>query len=180
MLCIELLYVYVDYVDARFWSLVGVPFPVLPSSSTSSHPSSVPFPSPLDLSSTANVDMSGGTTNNNTNTCTSAPSSSTTSPPSSINTLSPSESFDEYSDLYSAYDLLISDGTFFTTVLLSPLYNKLVEQAGIAAFTLIQLNVSVRYDELKVGGKGIMVARDVHIIKQEKDFLYVCTTYDTL
>jgi hypothetical protein len=151
-----------DFIDQRFWSLIGVPFPQLPSD----NPLQQQRQQQQQRGETKEDDrmdltMENGNGNGNGHGIGSAapaavaPANATNAPPG----------FDAYSDLHVAYDLLLSDGRQQLKVVLSPTLAVHVEKGGIQQYGLIEVTeAGVRYDETVVAGPGIYVVKGMNIL----------------
>ncbi len=141
-----------DFVDHRFWALVGVPAPTLPAA-----PNSLPFGAAQQQqqqqqnASTIIQEAMGVLPNK---------------PPTLGSSAEPA--FDEYSDLHMAYDLVLSDGRSQVKALLSPLLSMLAEKGGLLPTGVIRVReAAMRFDETVVADKGFILLRALDVIEPE-------------
>lgn len=137
-----------DYVDNRFWLMVGVQKPT--STHTRSHND---YGNASSSSSSYSLSSSYAHS--------SAPSSSSSSL-NLVGTKTPPHS-DQYSDIDVAYDLVLSDGRFKMKVVLSPSLNIYVEKGELQALQLVDiLSTIIRFDETaSIGGQEVIVVQRI-------------------
>jgi hypothetical protein len=156
-----------DFIDHRFWALVGVPVPTLPPA-----PSSLAFGAAAAAAAAAQqqqqqrngLDELMGDGNGNGGAGQGqgqGQQSAAQSPP-------PQAAFDEMSDLHVAYDVLLHDGTHQVKALLSPLLSMLVEKGGLLPTGVLRVKeASIRFDETVLQDKGFLVLKNINIVTPE-------------
>lgn len=148
-----------DFIDSRFWSLVGVPYPVLPSPT-------LPLTQQRLESKEDQIGWSTGDGNGNSNGAELNGVASTFAKPTPTTNAPPE--FDAQSDLHVAYDLILSDGQYQLKALLSPTLAIHLEKGGLLQFGLIEVTESsIRYDETVVAGPGFYVIKQLNIIAEQ-------------
>lgn len=143
--------------DHRFWALVGVPFPTLPPQSNGPAPS-------VAADRDGDVLMNGGGAGS-----ASAPAPAAASASSALIPASPlASAFDAYSDLHTAYDLVLSDGALQLKVLLSPTLSIHVEKGGVLPRGIVRVSEAAwRFDETVVDDRGFLVVRAMEVLETQ-------------
>ena len=74
--------------------------------------------------------------------------------------------FDAYSDLHTAYDLVVSDGSLQLKVLLSPTLSIHVEKGGVLPRGIVRISEAAwRFDETVVDDRGFLVVRAMEVLE---------------
>lgn len=165
-----------DFVDHRFWTLVGVPYPTLPpQSSNAPLPSAVVAPAAAAAVSAAMSDRDGDVIMNGGGPVVAGFAAAPPAAASASSVPAPASSplasaFDAYSDLHTAYDLVLSDGTLQLKVLLSPTLSIHVEKGGVLPRGLVRISEAVwRFDETVVDDRGFLVVRAMEVLETQAD-----------
>jgi hypothetical protein len=160
-----------DFIDHRFWALVGVPVPTLPPA-----PSTLAYGAAAAATAAAQQQQQQNGMDELMGDGNGAgqgqgQQSAAQSPP-------PQAAFDEMSDLHVAYDVLLHDGTHQVKALLSPLLSMLVEKGGLLPTGVLRVKeASIRFDETVLQDKGFLVLKNINIVTPEAGQLILVSAF---
>jgi len=167
------------FVDQRFWSLIGVPFPSLPTANTLPQQAAAGIAVAAraaggGILGTGMVEENGGMQQALALAGGGAAGGSMEGGgaaallPVSSAAATPAFPFDSFSDLNVAYDMVLSDGSQQVKAVLSPLLYLQLELGGLLPRGVIEVSeAGMRYDETQIQAAPIIVIKKVNIIQEQ-------------